>query len=143
VADAARGVLRLLIALDGSRTAERALSFVGRRFPPAETDVTLISVLDTTDAAGIRDAIDSSPVASYRRLYLRACAQDLTGFAVRCIIAAHERPAEALVEYARRGGIDVVVLTAHGRGGNAGPLGSVAMALLSMRLVPILVVPAE
>jgi nucleotide-binding universal stress UspA family protein len=143
MASAEAGAIRVLIGLDGSRTAERALSFVATHFPNQSAEVHLLSILEATEADAIRAVIDTSPSARYRRLYLRACAQDMTGFTVRCIIAAHDDPAAALVDYAQRAGIDLLALTSHGRGGHARPLGSVVEAVVAAGVVPVLLVPAE
>jgi nucleotide-binding universal stress UspA family protein len=133
---------RLLIALDGSRLAEEALGYVAAHFDPRTTEVHLMSVVDQAEAAAMRVSIERSPAASYRRLYLRACAQDLQGFHVRCVVAAHDVPAEALSAYADRNAIDLLVMTAHGHSRQAGvPLGSVAEGVVAMRRLPVLVLP--
>jgi len=134
--------LRVLIALDGSRGAERALSFVASHLGSDWTDVHLMSVLDEEEGEAIEHSIERSSVASYRRLYLRACAQDLRDFRVRCIIAAHDSPAEALLIYAAENAVDVLVLTT---GSVPQPASSeqrslAALAIQSQR-VPVLVIP--
>ncbi|MHB8577617.1 MAG: universal stress protein [Dehalococcoidia bacterium] len=134
--------MRLLIALDGSRVAEEALAFVAAYFSPGRTEVHLLSVVQASEAKYLSRLIEKSPVASYRRLYLRACAQDLPGFTVRCVIGAHDVPAEAILTYVQLQAIQLLVLTSHGNGWNPGNVGSVAEALISARAVPLLIVPA-
>lgn len=133
---------RLLVALDGSRLAEDALSYVAGHFDAARTEVHLMSVVDQAEAGAMQVSIERSPAASYRRLYLRACAQDLRGFRVRCVVAAHAAPAEALLAYAARNAIDLLVMTAHGHRRHADPpLGSVAETVVAKRRLPVLVLP--
>jgi nucleotide-binding universal stress UspA family protein len=133
---------KLLIALDGSRLAEKALSYVAERFDARVTEIHLMSVVARSEGDAMRRSIEDSPAASYRRLYLRACAQDLQGFRIRCIVGAHDAAAEALLHYAERHGIDLIVMTAHGHGRNARfPLGGVAEGVICQQRIPVLLLP--
>lgn len=138
----APAVGRILIALDGSRRAEEALAYVAAHFEAARTEVHLLSVLEGAEATAMRDAIEQSPAASYRRLYLRACAQDLHGFQVRCVVAAHAAPADAILDYVARTRLALVVMTAHGHSRTAAaPIGSVAASVIGRHHIPVLLLP--
>lgn len=112
--DPAAGLNRVLVALDGSRSADGALSLVGELARPSDAEVVLLSV--DTGAAG---AVD---LEGARARLLQAGVDR-----VRALTAAGD-VAEALLATARREGVDLLALGARGATGGPG-LGSVARAV--------------
>lgn len=141
---------RILVAIDGSDPAERALSFAFDTYADdADTDLVAVSVVDPT--AFVHGSVDMIPpsVDTWR--------EDAEAAARSVLEAASERarsrgvdlatdlvdgsPARAIVQYAQDHDVDQVVVGSHGRDGVSRVLlGSVAETVVRRSPVPVTVV---
>jgi nucleotide-binding universal stress UspA family protein len=133
---AAPGQVDVLVGTDGSApstaAASAALGLLGARIGR----VTLATVApfdaNTEDEARAEQALAAAGDALADRL---ARASVVPG-----TVVLHGRPADALVDRARDGGYDVIVVGSHGRGASAALLGRVTSALVERAPDPLLVV---
>jgi len=132
----------VLIATDGSRSVERAVSVAVDLADRFDADVHALYVVDS-------DEVDASPESvreSYREgladrgeLAVAAISERTGGAATTEV--REGRPAPEIAEYAREVGADVVALGTRGRHGeNRLLLGSVAEAVVRTCPVPVLTV---
>ena len=132
----------VLIATDGSRSVERAVSVALDLADRFDADVHALYVVDT-------DEVDASPESvreSYRdgltdqgERALEEIAERIDGGASTAI--REGRPASEIADHAREVGADVVALGTRGRHGeNRLLLGSVAEAVVRTCPVPVLTV---
>jgi universal stress protein A len=118
-------------ALAAAFDAELTLVHVHVELPPAATDLIVppSHVLEEA-ATELREAID----------VLRRDAEVRTGRPVKVAILEGQ-PADEIVRYARRHGMDLIVVGSHGRSGvRRLVLGSVTERLLRLATAPVLVV---
>lgn len=137
----------ILVPLDGSPAAERAVGIAARMARSGGATLNLVHVhtpatLDPISIAGmpVIDAELRSLAADHERAYLSRVAADVAGPDLTPVIARIEGPvAPTLVAHARAIHADLIVLTTHGRGGFAQLwLGSVADALVRNSVAPLL-----
>lgn len=138
----------IVVPLDGSKLAERALRLADALCEPGNSSLHLVQVRGASPAAELAD-----PGAG--RAYLAEMAESLTrsGFQVHAALLPPE-PAQLLLptpspatiakmicEYARTHHADAIVLSSHGRGGfSRFWFGSVADAMLRTSTTPLLLV---
>lgn len=144
---------RLLVPLDGSELAERALPHaqaLAERFGasillaeavPPTAYVVPGDGLGTADAGLVAEAWESA--RDEAAAYLDRARQKLPskiGLETEVLEGA---PVPGLLEYAERQGVDLIVMTTHGRGGlERLVFGSVAQQLLQQARVPLLLIRA-
>lgn len=139
---------RVLVALDGSELAERALGPALELSAAMGAAVTLLQVIETpvvsAGSAVKAEHLDERALALWRSEaagYLRELADAAAGRARSvdtCVLAG--QPASAILEYARRHAVDLIALATHGRAGvRRMILGSVADKLVRGALSPVLV----
>jgi len=124
---------RLLVNLDGSTSAERALRYARRLAREFDGEILLLAVPEAdTEQAGLEDYIGRVEAA------LRA-----EGLRVRSSVGG-SGPARTIVATSEAEAIDLVLLVSHGRGGprRPVPLGSVADRVIQTAQCPVLLVPA-
>ena len=136
---------RILVPLDGSPQAEKALSYAREMFP--EAALVLVHVLTPADtgigAEGL--LIDAAGVVEHQQevaeeLFVEATAQIGEGHSVDTAILAGS-PAREIVRYAADNDIDAIVMGSHGRDGAARLLlGSVSETVVRRSPVPVTVV---
>ncbi len=142
---------QILVTLDGSAFAERALDsalMLGRPFEAAYTLFMAIEVpLPIADPSGLMvipvDPEAEKKVAAAARGYLDKQVARLRGLGVQATALAVEgRPAvEAIIAQTDRGGCDLVVIASHGAGGMERlVVGSVADKVIRASTHPTLVV---
>jgi nucleotide-binding universal stress UspA family protein len=149
----------VVIAVDGSKLAERALPYVRSLARGDGLKVVLVTVVPSIEmlVAQTADAYTATPSVAVdagailessrreSRAYLDGAAGQLKagGITVRTVVA--EGPAaERIVAVARDAGADLIALTTHGRGGlERVVFGSVADAVVRSAPCPVLVVPAR
>jgi len=153
---AGRGGLRsVVLGVDGSAHARRAVAFLARLAPPARGRVTVVSVVEPVRApsmallpAGVRGrlagaaaAIEHDQLAAARRRAESAArALDKAGWRARASVRSGVPLAEIL-ETVRREHADLLVLGARGTGGlDRLLLGSVADGALKQAPVSVLIV---
>lgn len=101
-----RQVARILVATDGSETAERAVAFANDMAERYEAELLLLQVLLSDEGAlapAARDLAEKS--------------RELAGERGRSSVVIAEDPADAIVEAARRERADVVVVGSVGMAG--------------------------
>ncbi len=137
----------ILVPLDGSPAAERAIGLAARIARASEATLNLVHVhtpatLDPISIAGmpVIDAEMRSLAADHERAYLSLVAAQVAGPDLAPVIARLEGPViPTLVAHARAIHADLIILTTHGRGGFAQFwLGSVADALVRNAVAPLL-----
>lgn len=140
----------ILVPLDGSALAEQILPHVRALTPDKRAQITLLRSVPRIPSHTIEfDKTAPSPLdavtehAQEAAVYLAGLADRLRGegYQVETVVVLQNDPHEAIIDYARQYGADIVALVTHGRGG-LGRLayGSVADRLLRQAPVPLLVV---
>jgi nucleotide-binding universal stress UspA family protein len=135
----------VLVPLDGSDQADRALAHAMRVFPGAR--LTLLTVIDPSTGFSGPNAPGTAEVwyqsARERADELLAAARDTAeaeGMEVETVVETG-RPASVVIDYAERNPIDHVVVGSHGREGVSRLLlGSVAETIVRRSPVPVTVV---
>jgi nucleotide-binding universal stress UspA family protein len=148
-AGADRGLRHIVVPLDGSESAERALAFarhVGELFDARYTLVRVVSPMAWHIAPGLTRSsvsVDAPPLSRDAvQQYLDTVAGGLRQFDVQVATQVLDgaSPAEAILEYARLHGADMIALTTSGAGGISRLLlGSVADRIVRSGDVPVLV----
>ena len=130
---------RLLLPLDGSSLAERAIPYAEALARPSDAHIGVLRV--HTDAI-------LEPVDSVER-YVHEIAAGLSGkdLSVDAAVAARDTlrvdPAHEIAREASARGADLIVMSTHGRSGlGRWLLGSVAEGVLHQATVPVLLIPA-
>ncbi|MBK9713940.1 MAG: universal stress protein [Kouleothrix sp.] len=139
---------RVLVPLDGSSFGEHALPFARSIACRAGASLHLahihvIGVPMTLDSVPMFDTAMDTQSRQQEQVYLARLAQQLeAGGELRVTTSLLDGAvAEALQEYAASSGVDLVVMTTHGRGAfSRAWLGSTADALVRLAPVPILLV---
>lgn len=140
--------LKILVAIDGSATANRALHFAMARAVRAHDDITVLSVLDvrhvtlavrTNARAGGASPTHAEAIASL----LEQAAGTAAGYgvAVRTHMGASSDPAAEIVRFAKEGGFHEIVLGHREKKGlEKAVLGSTALRVLELTEVPVTIV---
>jgi nucleotide-binding universal stress UspA family protein len=140
---------RLLVPLDGSRTAEAALPVAGRLARQLAGEVLLVRAVPTPTAGGALDwalapdlGVEATALTRDATDYLARVAERLrqTGVTVQCAARSGE-PAAVIEELGQERAAALVVMATHGRTGlRRLALGSVADAVLRQQDRPLLLV---
>lgn len=139
------GFTRILVPLDGSERAERAIPVAARIARAQGSELLLVYVVNPAmpfappfEAATY--AIEMELEAASRYLRDIARRDDLAGLRVQLRVMQHPQAATALLEAVKAQQCDFVVLCSHGRSGlTRWALGSVAQKLTRHAPVPVLV----
>jgi nucleotide-binding universal stress UspA family protein len=132
---------KLLVPLDGSTLAERALSYAAALSVPTAARLVLVRAVTTHALPGVDDREPQVRSLAEAQHYLREVAHGLMarGFQVETATPYGDTPAEWIVKEAGLRQCDVTVMTTHGR---TGPgrwwFGSVAEAVVAHSSVPVL-----
>lgn len=132
---------RVLVPLDGSPAAERALGHLLALAPVFDAGVLLLRVVRPGRTGGIsRDAVEWRLDRGDARRYLSELAGRLTGRGLEVEIRVREgRPAEEIVRSARDGQVDLVLMSAVGHGADEEfPLGGTVHKVLSATRTSVL-----
>jgi nucleotide-binding universal stress UspA family protein len=131
----------VLVATDFSRASEAALTY-GRAL--ARTFGATLHLLHVVENDFLRaTAADPRALAAgaKRTLNGRLTDQDCVTLCARAVVEVDDSPAEAIVDYARRERIDLIVMGTHGRSAVAQLLvGSVAERVVRTASCPVLTV---
>ena len=136
-----------MVLLDGSKTAECALGHVsdiakGCNVP----EVILLSVVEPLPG-GLYQARDEvrGKLEAWIQTYLAGVEKSLVkdGISARSVVIGG-KAAETIVDYAERNGIDLIIMSTHGRSGpTRWAFGSVADKVIRSSNVPVLLVSPE
>jgi nucleotide-binding universal stress UspA family protein len=146
---------RILTALDGSELAERVFPYVEALAEKFGSQIVLLRattppgalMAETATMSPAEDVlIDPTPIIEEEKedasAYLRRLCERLQSRGFEVLVEMPESsPADAILEYARRDGADLIAMTTHGRTG-LGRLvfGSVAEEVLHHATCPVLMV---
>ena len=141
---------KVLVALDESAPAARALQWALSRAQRAHDEVWALSVLDTRKVmVAVRvPARGANEVASYgerlqRLLEGASSTAAAAGVALHTAMRPSHDPAEAVVAFAREGGFALIVLGHRAKKGvERRILGSTALRVLELAAVPVIIVHA-
>lgn len=147
----------ITVPLDGSPLAEQALNIAAPLAQEAGATLHLVRVAETynddvwTDSAFLTTPVVKETLEQFERLeneardYLTTIAARLKQESVRVtwkVLSGD--PGRELLDYAKRGRPDLVVITTHGRGGlSRWFYGSIADKLLTASEVPVLLIRAQ
>lgn len=142
----------LLIATDGSELAQKAVTqglALAKSLHAAVTFVTATADWSATDMADRAERAADHPVEDYERRaaawatnVLSPCKDAAQKIGVSCTtVHAKDRPAaDGIIEHAKSGSCDLIVMSSHGRGGVGRLLfGSVATKVLTYSTIPVLI----
>jgi len=136
VSAALTDIRRVLLAVDGSETAEQAASAaceVAAAFKAQLWVVTVVSADQAAAAAAVGLIMETNYV---RRVAELAC----PGFAAEYDVLHNDDPVAGILDFANES--DIIVLTTHGRSGvNRLVAGSVTTGVVRKALTPVVVVP--
>ena len=125
---------RVLVAVDGSETAEAILPFILQIAGPLDLDVHLLRV----NPPAPRAVVDAAEMVS--EIYLLQLARDIAarGVSVKTMVR-NGAPTETILAAARDMDVDLIAMTTHGRTGPSRLLfGSVAEGVLREAGVPVM-----
>jgi nucleotide-binding universal stress UspA family protein len=143
---ASSGFRHMIVPLDGSGLAERILPWVVPLAKLEEAEITLLHVLtssgdtyERSDSRGLpwwkRRVAGTNTYLSHRVSEIR-----LRGVAATIEVMVGDNVPEAIVDYVRREGADLVAIATHGRGGLARVVrGSVADSVIRSVMCSVLV----
>jgi len=138
----------ILVGMDKSAGAQRALAWAARRSLEAGAELVAVHVLTYSHEF----AADLSPatVTTWRRDLERDLAGPWTdtarkiGARVHTLVVEDETPATGILATARRVRADLVVLGTHGRGGLADRLlGAVTYTVTHRASTPVVIIPPD
>ena len=137
----------VLVALDGSPLAERALMYALETFPNATiTTIYVINPIDSVidvEAGGLPVAEDWYDTAQERATVIHTTATDLAADhdIVLDTVTEVGKPAREILDYAADNGIDQIVMGSHGRSGlDRTLLGSVAETVTRRAQIPVTII---
>ena len=137
----------VLVALDGSPLAERALIYALETFPNATiTTIYVINPIDSVidvEAGGLPVAEDWYDTAQERATEIHTTATDLAADhdIVLATVTEVGKPAREILDYAADNGIDQIVMGSHGRSGlDRTFLGSVAETVTRRAQIPVTII---
>jgi nucleotide-binding universal stress UspA family protein len=140
---------KLLVPLDGSEVSESIMPLVIAVAKPSKASVGLFQAHARSERP-VREVMGEDIAKKLEtvtredtRTYLEKIGGDLAKQGIKTtIIVAEGRPAEAIVEYAERNAIDLILMATHGRSGiTRWAFGSVADKVLRQSPVPVLLAP--
>lgn len=141
-------IREILVPLDGSRAAEASLAHARAVARPLDAPLHLVRVVPPTgpsDRDGAQDPVRWRLERSDAEAYLAETARRLRddGFDTEVAVLAG-RPSEEIVSYARRNGVDLVVLTRSGEDDCAGaPMGGTAYKIVYRIGTSVLLTPSD
>lgn len=136
----------ILVPLDGSEFAERALDKASELARELRADVVLVTVIDSSvrDAFSGLAGVERTGVLDAVRNHVEAKGGELSeqGLRVSTMIEHSDHSAEKVLEIAETKADPIIVMSSHGRSGlRRWLLGSVAEKILRSGSVPVLVIP--
>ncbi len=144
---------KILIPLDGSKLAERAIPHAVHMARVFGAQIQLLHVLDSTpyqDSPTVTEPLNWQILKAQAELYLSGIAAQLRDQELTIESQLREgKTAESIINFAQQEGIDLLVISTHGASGlSRWNMSSVAAKVISKACLPILIVrtylqPAE
>lgn len=135
---------RILVPLDGSPLAEAVLSQVIELATLRKAEIVLLRVALAHTILGTDPVEAQVRVVEEAQAYLAKIETNLVtqGLAVKSVVR-YGRAADEILDHARTGGVEMIAMSTHGRGGvRRWVLGSVAETVVRHSPVPVLLVRA-
>jgi nucleotide-binding universal stress UspA family protein len=134
----------ILVPLDGSPLAERALTYAAVLARRSEASIVLVEAVRAHTVPGVDPSDAQIEVTNHAEAYLTAAAGRLTADGITTESHVYyNSPVHAILDAAARQRADLIVMSTHGRGGLSRMLyGSVADQILRRATVPVLLVPS-
>jgi nucleotide-binding universal stress UspA family protein len=136
----------LLVPLDGSALAERALPVVAALADVFASRITLLRVLEPADPASTRgvDVVEWEMARTEAHSHLTHLDGELKGKGLLSTVEVMEgRAAEQIIQFAKHHQVDLIALSTHGAGGLTGwPLSSTIQKVVARACTSVLIVPA-
>jgi nucleotide-binding universal stress UspA family protein len=134
----------ILLPLDGSPLAERALTYAAVLARRCEATIVLVQAVQVHTLPGVDPSEAQIEVTADARQYLDTASGRLAADGI--VSETHvyyDDPVHAILDLAARRQADVIVMSTHGRGGLSRMLyGSVADQILRRATIPVLLVPS-
>jgi nucleotide-binding universal stress UspA family protein len=132
---------KILVPLDGSALAERALTYATALADQTGARLVLLRAAISHTLPGVDSRERQHGAVQEAEVYLQDVAKRLGQRGYTCeTVARYGHPAESLIESARTRSVDLIVMATHGRTGpGRWVLGSVAEAVVRASSVPVLV----
>lgn len=136
---------KILIPLDGSKLAERAIPhaiYMARIF---ESQIQLLHVLDFSpyqDTSTVTEPLNWQINKAQADLYLNGIAAQLRGQNLNVEYHLREgKTAESIIDFAQQQGVDLIVIATHGASGlSRWNMSSIAAKVISKACLPLLIV---
>ena len=134
----------ILLPLDGSPLAERALTYAATLARPSGSRIVLVKAVQAHTLPGVDPSNAQIEVTSRAEEYLKTAAARLSASDIEAECHVYyDDPIPAILDAATRQKADLIVMSTHGRGGLSRMLyGSVADQILRRATLPVLLVPS-
>jgi nucleotide-binding universal stress UspA family protein len=136
---------RILVPLDGSKMAERALVHAAQMADIFDAELILLRAAFLVEVPGFDLDEVRLVLINESETYLREVAHSLQGHG-RCVrtVVCWSKAAEAIIDYAVGQNVSVVVMATHGYSApERWPMGSIAETVLRSMQVPVLLIHAS
>ena len=138
---------KILVPLDGSELAERALDHAEKLAEPFDAEIILFQVVPLVPIYAAPEFVTSFVVDEKQmeaaQIYLTNLAEELKkrGFRVTEKLKAGSLVAVEIIDFAKESGVDLIVMCTHGHSGiSRWVLGSVAHKVLTRAETPVLLI---
>jgi nucleotide-binding universal stress UspA family protein len=134
----------ILLPLDGSPLAERALTYAARLARRSEASITLVEAVQADVGPDLNPNDAQVQLTGRAKEYLATIAGHLRADGIKAEThVCSDAPVHAILDVAARYQADLIVMSTHGRGGLGRMLyGSVADQILRRATIPVLLVPS-
>jgi nucleotide-binding universal stress UspA family protein len=141
---------KILVPLDGSEMAKRALDQAEKLAKTFDAEITLFQVVPFMPIYGSPELVTPLIVDEKQKeaveKYLANVTEELKkrGFRVTATVRTGQQVAVEIIDFAKEVGVDLIVMCTHGRSGiSRWVLGSVALKLLTRAETPILLIRSK
>ncbi len=136
---------KILVPLDGSELAKKALGHAERLAKVFDAEIILFQVVPFMPVYGSPELVTPLIIDEKQKetaeKYLTSLAEEVRkrGFKVTSMVRTGQQVAEEIIDFAKESGTDLIVMYTHGRSGiTRWVLGSVALKILTRAETPIL-----
>jgi len=137
----------IVVPLDGSRLAEVALPFAEELAGRMNSDISLLTVLESADVAEHRKHLTyAKKIASMTKYHAAKYTGNGNGNPIKVdIVTRTGSPAESIIDYTTKGGFKLIIMASHGRSGiSHWAVGSVADKVIrSTSWQPVMLIRAK
>lgn len=141
---------KILVPLDGSEIAKKALDQAEKLAKAFESEIVLFQVVPFMPIYGSPELVTPLIIDEKQKelaeKYLFDLAEELKmkGFKVRAIVRTGQQVAAEIIDFAKEEGVDLMVMCTHGRSGiSRWVLGSIALKVLTRAETPILLIRSK